>query len=151
MSLILGVRLLNAFFHQFGCLLKLVLLYQNRTLLLVSEGGGWETGEELVCILGVGFTAQLRLVQRHHGDGVLLHIRQGGADARLAKRCIEGGKSRYLQLLGIVGIDGRNLTVAMHDSDYLTVFVDERTAHGIIGHGDGEDVVIVGGLELLYA
>ena len=39
----------------------------------------------------------------------------------------------------------------MHDSDYLTVFVDERTSHGIIGHDDGEDVVIVGGLELLYA
>ena len=39
----------------------------------------------------------------------------------------------------------------MHDTNHLTAFVDEWATHCIVRYGVGEDVVIVGFLELLYA
>ena len=54
-------------------------------------------------------------------------------------------------MLGVVGVDGRNLTIAVHQTDDLAVLVGKRTTYCIFGSTIREDVIVVRSLELLYA
>ena len=56
-----------------------------------------------------------------------------------------------MQLFGIVGIDGCNGTIGVHKSDYLSVFIDKWATYGILWYGNAENIVVVGGVKLLYA
>ena len=151
MSLILGSRLLNAFFHQFGCCIIFSLIRQISGFFLVTECRSREFADKLVAIFRIFIYCSLSLLQRHHGHRLILRIRQSRADGGFAKSCIKTRKTGYLQLLGVVGVDGRNLTIAVHQTDDLAVLVGKRTTYCIFRSTIREDVIVVRSLELLHA
>ena len=76
---------------------------------------------------------------------------QGGADATLSKGGGRWGEAVYTQFFVIVGIDGRNGTIVVNKPDYLSVFIDKWATYGILWCGIAENIVVVGGVKLLYA
>ena len=151
MSLILGSRFLNAFFHQFGSCIIFCLIRQISSFLLVTECRSREFADKFVAVFRILIYCSLSLLQRHHGHRFILRIRQSRADGGFAKCCVKTRKTGYRQLLGVVGVDGRNLTIAVHQTDYLAVLVGKRTTYCIFGSTIREDVIVVRSLELLYA
>ena len=76
MSLILGSRFLNAFFHQFGSCIIFCLIRQISGFLLVTEGWSREFADKLIAIFRILISCSLAFLQSHHRHRVVLCIRK---------------------------------------------------------------------------